>query len=73
MGQKKDIRDRYIDANERAHDHVGLLDDAHRDLLSAITTTQASNQVLTQDRDKLLRVDEKVFLFELSPLAKSLE
>ena len=62
MGQKKDIRDRYIDANERAHDHVGLLDDAHRDIISAITTTQNSNQVLTQDRERLLRVDEGVII-----------
>jgi len=58
-GQKKDIKDRYVDANDKAYDQVGLLDDAHKDLLSAIHTTNASNQVLVQDREKLISVDEK--------------
>jgi len=38
------------------------LSDAHADLMSAIRTTQNSNQVLVQDRERLLNVDEKVFL-----------
>jgi len=59
VGQKQDIKDRYIDANDKAHDQLGLLSDAHADLMSAITTTQNSNQVLVQDRERLLQVDEK--------------
>ena len=59
-GQKQDIKDRYIDANDKAYNQLELLNDAHTDLLSAITTTQNSNQVLVQDRERLLYVDEKV-------------
>jgi hypothetical protein len=54
------VKGKYIDANDKAYDQVQILTDAQTDLLQAIQTTRASNEVLLGDREKLQNIDEKV-------------